>query len=85
MENSVQKLIEEIAQIAEKYDVTSRCVLDIRRLKERYQDTADFKNMIIKLDLTVPEKHELIVINKQEGMSYVGGKSPYTVMWHNET
>ena len=37
MENSVQKLIEEIAQIAEKYDVVSRCVIDIRRLKEKYQ------------------------------------------------
>lgn len=39
-ENSVQKLIEEIAQIAEKYDVVSRCVLDIRRLKERYKTEA---------------------------------------------
>jgi len=85
MENSVQKLIEEIAQIAEKYDVTSRCVLDIRRLKEKYQDTADFKNMIIKLDLTVPEKHELIVQSKNEGKEYIGGKSPYTVTWNNET
>lgn len=51
MENSVQKLIEEIAQIAEKYDVTSRCVLDIRRLKERYQDSNLERIFIAKLDI----------------------------------
>lgn len=76
MENSVQKLIEEIAQIAEKYDVTSRCVLDIRRLKERFPN-----HFIMELD---SEGNIVVGMNPREWRGVIavlpdGGKIPLNV------
>lgn len=54
MENSIQKLIERLAQIAEKYDVVSRCVTEIREVKKEYV----VPNSNFDYEIVIREKNE---------------------------